>query len=61
MLLTMREATTKMADSEKPPEHPGDFPADLTEAERAFLETYAMLLRLIFRAGLAPTGRDEAA
>jgi len=44
-----------MADSEKPPE--------FTDQERAFLETYAMLLRLIFtpRSFTPTTGKDEAA
>ncbi|MDQ1745877.1 MAG: hypothetical protein QOD07_140 [Frankiaceae bacterium] len=44
-----------MADSEKPPE--------FTEDERAFLETYAMLLRLLFapRSVVVPVRKDEEA
>lgn len=43
-----------MADSEKPPE--------FTDQERAFLETYAMLLRLIFAPrSIAPTRKDDEA
>lgn len=43
-----------MADTDKPPE--------FTEDERAFLDTYAMLLRLIFAPrSIAPKRKDDEA
>jgi hypothetical protein len=49
-----------MSDSEKPPD---EYTGQFTDEERAFLDTYAMLLRLIFAPrSLTPTTRkDEAA